>query len=99
MSGVGSFSVTAEQVVGLSSQIRTGATGIRSELETLESKVAQLRAGWSGEAQAAYDAAQRSWTSSLTELQQLLEKIASSTEQIAHGYTSADKASAGRFAL
>ncbi|WP_159809625.1 WXG100 family type VII secretion target [Cellulomonas citrea] len=99
MSGVGSFSVSPEQVSGLSSQIRTGATGIRSELESLDSKVSQLRASWSGEAQASYDTAQRAWTQSLTELQQLLEQIAAKTDEIAQGYTAADKASAQRFAL
>jgi WXG100 family type VII secretion target len=97
MSGVGSFSVTPEQVISLSSQIRSGASGIRSELDTLESKVAALRASWSGQAQGAYDQAQRAWTASLGELQQLLEKIASSTEQIAQQYTASDKSSAGRF--
>ncbi|GIG27059.1 WXG100 family type VII secretion target [Cellulomonas denverensis] len=94
-----SFSVTPEQVVALSGQIRGGANGIRAELDTLESKVSALRANWSGQAQEAYDQAQRSWNASLGELQQLLERIASATEQIASTYSSADKSSAGRFAL
>ncbi len=99
MSQMGSFSVRPEHVTALSGQIRSGANGIRSELEALDSKVGALRASWSGQAQESYDVAQREWTQSLTELQQLLEQIATKTDQIAQGYSAADRASAQRFAL
>ncbi|QAY62173.1 WXG100 family type VII secretion target [Xylanimonas allomyrinae] len=97
MAGLGSFSVTPESVVTLSGQIRTGASGIRNELETLEQKVGRLRASWSGQAQEQYDIAQREWSKALGELQQLLERIASSTQQIADSYRSSDSSSARRF--
>lgn len=96
---LGSFSVQTGQVQALSEQIRTGAVGIREELDTLDAKVGQLRASWSGSAQEAYDVAQRQWTAQLVELQQVLGQIATSTEQIAATYAQRDHSSAGRFSL
>ena len=52
---MGAMSVRPEQVNGLAAQIRTGANGIREDLNTLESKIAPVRESWSGAAQAAYD--------------------------------------------
>jgi len=93
-----SMSVKPEQVTALSGQIRTGAQGIKSQLETLESAVGKLRASWDGSAQQAYDQAQREWTKSLVALNELLEQISVKTEQISQGYVSQDNSSAGRFA-
>ncbi|WP_296193853.1 WXG100 family type VII secretion target [uncultured Microbacterium sp.] len=93
-----SMSVRPEQVIGLAGQIRTGANGIKSQLEQLESEVGKLRSSWNGEAQVAYDDAQRKWTQSLTELNSLLEQISSKTQEMAQGYVSTDKSAAGRFA-
>lgn len=92
-----SMSVRPEQVTALSNEIRTGANGIRSELDRLESEVGKLRSAWSGEAQNAYDQAQAKWSKSLTELQQLLEQIASKTDQMSQEYVSRDNSSARRF--
>ena len=93
-----SMSVKPEQVTALSGQIRTGAQGIKSQLETLESAVGKLRASWDGSAQQAYDQAQHEWTKSLVALNELLEQISVKTEQISQGYVSQDNSSAGRFA-
>jgi WXG100 family type VII secretion target len=92
-----SMSVRPEQVTALSGQIRTGAQGIKSQLETLESEVGKLRASWDGSAQQAYDHAQREWTKSLVALNELLEQISRKTEEISQGYVSQDHSSAGRF--
>lgn len=94
-----SMSVRPEQVTALSEQIRGGATSIRNELNDLESKVSTLRGQWGGEAQASYDQAQRKWDVSIGELQQLLEQIAKSTQDISSGYTDTDNKAAGRFNL
>ncbi|KAA9132418.1 WXG100 family type VII secretion target [Microbacterium caowuchunii] len=93
------MSVRPEQVIALAQQIRGGANGIKSQLETLESEVGKLRASWNGEAQHAYDDAQRKWNQSLIALNTLLEQISSKTEQISQGYVSTDKSAAGRFTL
>ncbi len=94
-----SMSVRPEQVIALSQQIRGGANGIKSQLDTLESEVGKLRASWNGEAQNAYDDAQRKWNQSLIALNTLLEQIAAKTEEISQGYVSTDRSAAGRFAL
>lgn len=94
-----SMSVDPAQVAALAAQIRSGATGIKHELETLESEVGKLRSSWSGESQAAYDQAQQKWTKSLAEMQQLLEQIATRTDEMGSQYTQKDKSAAGRFAL
>lgn len=94
-----SMSVRPEQVTSLSESIRGGATGIRNELNELENKVSTLRGQWGGEAQTSYDAAQRKWDASIGELQQLLEQIARSTQEISQGYTSTDNKAAQRFSI
>lgn len=93
------MSVQTAQVSALSAQIRTGAQGIRTEIERLESEVGKLRAAWNGEAQASYDAAQRKWNQSLSEMQALLERISGSTEEIAQAYNRSDSRNAGRFSM
>ncbi len=92
-----SMSVRPEQVTALSGSIRSGANGIRTQLDELEKKVGKLRASWSGEAQASYDEAQRRWSRSIGELQQLLAQISSKTEEISNSYVSSDAQSAKRF--
>lgn len=94
-----SMSVDPGQLSALSGQIRTGANGIKSQLEQLESEVGKLRASWDGQAQTAYDDAQRKWTQSLTALNTLLEQISNKTDEISQHYVSSDKSSAGRFSL
>lgn len=94
-----SMSVNPAQVTALAGQIRSGSQGIRAELDTLESEIGKLRSQWGGEAQASYDAAQRKWNQSVTEMQQLLAQIASKTEEISQQYTHSDNSSAGRFAI
>lgn len=94
-----SMSVRPEQVSALAGQIRNGATGIRGELDQLDQKINQLRAAWGGEAQSAYDEAQRRWNGQIGELQQLLQQIASKTEEISSGYVNTDNQAAKRFSL
>ncbi len=93
-----SMSVQTAQVSALSAQIRNGSQQIRAEIERLEGEVAKLRGAWSGESQQAYDVAQRKWTQSLNEMQSLLERISTSTEQIAQAYNQSDARNASRFA-
>lgn len=94
-----SMSVQTAQVSASAAQIRSGSQAIRAEIERLESEVGKLRAAWNGDAQNSYDAAQRKWTQSLTEMQALLERISASTEQIAQTYNQSDARNAGRFSM
>lgn len=94
-----SMSVNPAQVVALAGQIRSGSTGIKSQLDQLEAEVGKLRASWGGEAQLSYDQAQRKWSQTLGEMQSLLTQIAGKTEEIAGQYVQSDSASANRFAI
>ncbi len=94
-----SMSVNPAQVSALAGQIRTGSQNIRSTLDTLESEVNKLKGAWSGEALESYNQAQRKWTTSVAEMQQLLTAIADKTEQISQQYTQTDSSAAGRFAI
>lgn len=94
-----SMSVRPEQVTALAGSIRTGATGIRNELDELDKKVSRLRANWSGEAQTSYDEAQRRWNASIAELQQLLAQISTKTQEISNSYVNTDSQAAKRFSI
>ena len=94
-----SMSVNPAQVTALAGQIRTGSQNIKSTLENLESEVNKLKGAWSGEALEAYNDAPRKWTTSVTEMQQLLSQIAGKTEEISQQYTQTDSSAAGRFAV
>lgn len=94
-----SMSVDPAQVISLAGQIRNGSNGIRAELDKLEAEVNKLKAAWGGEAQQSYDAAQRSWNQSVSEMQALLTQIATKTEEISQQYTQSDASSANRFAI
>ena len=94
-----SMSVNPAQVSALAGQSRSGSQNIKSTLDNLESEVNKLKGAWSGEALEAYNQAQRNWTASVNEMQQLLTQIAGKTEEISQQYTQTDSSAAGRFAL
>lgn len=92
-----SMSVRPEDVNQLAGQIRSGANGIRAELDDLDRKVKKLSTLWGGDAQASYETAQHAWTKQIGELQALLEQIARKTEEISAGYVDTDKHAASFF--
>ena len=94
-----SMSVNPGQVNALAGEIRNGATGIQTQLDNLGTEVAKLRGQWGGDAQTAYDAAQRSWTQSVSAMQELLTQIATKTEEISSTYVQSDNSSANRFSI
>jgi early secretory antigenic target protein ESAT-6 len=94
-----SMSVNPAQVSALAAEIRNGSTGIKSALDALESEVGKLRSSWGGEAQVSYDTAQRKWSQTLGEMQNLLTQIATKTEEISGTYVQSDSTSAQRFAV
>lgn len=94
-----SMSVNPAQVTALANELRNGSKGIHERLQTLESEVSKLRASWGGEAQEQYDVAQRKWSQTLGEMQNLLTQIAGKTEEISNQYVQGDSSSAQRFAI
>ncbi|QIM19346.1 WXG100 family type VII secretion target [Leucobacter coleopterorum] len=92
-----SMSVETARIDALSQDIAGGSNAIQSELDKLESAVGALRSSWSGEAQLAYDTAQRQWTESLNNMKALLDRISNGTRQIGQDYSSSDSRNANRF--
>jgi 6 kDa early secretory antigenic target len=66
-------------------------------LAALTQRVNVLQANWDGNARAAYADAQRQWSAALDDMREVLGRIATSTLDIADGYTGADRKAAGRF--
>lgn len=90
--------VRPEQVQALAQSVGNASKNINDRLTDLEQAVSKLRQSWSGEAQEAYDRAQRDWNGKIGELNTLLARISTATGEIGVGYVSNDTKSAGRFA-
>jgi len=66
--------VTQAGMSALIDALRDAIQGIEAILRELDSKVSELRGGWSGEASEAYNRAQARWTAQLDEMNGLLAR-------------------------
>jgi WXG100 family type VII secretion target len=57
-----------------------------SELDTLKSQLAPLRAAYTGDAQVAWDTVQKDWDTSMADLAQILSSIGTAVSQAAQDY-------------
>lgn len=80
-----------------SADIKRGSKELTQTLETLDSAMKPLRANWTGEASAAYDAANRKWTAAIEDMTRLLLTVGGMVETSAQNYAAADKAGAAHF--
>lgn len=94
---VGSISVRPQMVGQLSADIANNAKGISQELDSLDSQVRALIDQWDGSAQEAYYRAQNDWNRRIQEMNQILGRISTTTQQIADQYVESDNRSAARF--
>ncbi|OZB76861.1 MAG: hypothetical protein B7X41_21495 [Microbacterium sp. 14-71-5] len=77
-------------MIAAAKTIAAASRGIDGELATLTSAATALRGAWSGEAQVAYDGAQRRFTASMTERARLIDEITRAVQGVAQAYADAD---------
>ena len=77
--------------------INTGAGNLDSCLSDLEQTLNQLVASWEGQAQEAYQAAQRKWNEGLNGPKDVLRKTSTAVDSARTNYQQTDQSSAARF--
>ena len=70
---------------------------IAARLDDLESELAPLRGGWSGQAREAYDVAKRQWDAAMLEMSALLDEAGRAVSRSNAEYRARDLAGAARF--
>lgn len=93
----GTTKVSPAEVHQLSEFVTRQSRAITDALGELDSKVGKLKASWDGEAKEAYDAAQRAWSTQITEMNALLGRVGAKLIEIGNGYSETDRRGAGRF--
>lgn len=91
------FKATPAQLFSLADRLGSESKQIGSTLNELDQKVAALRAQWDGDAQRAYDDAQRSWNASADHINKILDEMSKRSRLIGERYAATDKNAAGRF--
>lgn len=86
--------VTYATITGGASQIRGINNDIKSRLDDLKAKVAQVAESWDGDAHQQYLVRQGQWNSAQTELCALLDQIAAALEKTAQVYQDTEAANA-----
>ncbi|WP_147916936.1 WXG100 family type VII secretion target [Ruania zhangjianzhongii] len=80
-----------------SADIIGGANKIESQLNDMDSRLAPLRADWTGAAAESYQQAKAKWTQAITEMKQLLTEIGSQVGRDGEEFQGADTRNAQRF--
>ncbi|EST23153.1 hypothetical protein N566_25915 [Streptomycetaceae bacterium MP113-05] len=86
--------VNFQTVSTASSDVRTTANNIKSQLDDLEASVKRVANTWEGSAQEGYQAKQRQWDQTADHLHQVLMKISNALQNSADNYQSTEKANA-----
>lgn len=82
--------VTPSRLQAASAGVRDAAAAIDRHLETLTAAAAALREEWSGEAQQAFDVAQRRFVAGMSARADLVRLICRALEDLAGGYSRVD---------
>lgn len=82
--------VTPARLRTAASEIRSAARAIDLVLHDLDDSTVRLRAGWSGEAQAAFDAAEKRFRDLMASRADVVRKLCTALEQLAVGYSTVD---------
>jgi early secretory antigenic target protein ESAT-6 len=86
--------VNFQTVSQASSDVRTTANNIKSQLDDLEAAVKRVANTWEGAAQEGYQNKQRQWDQTAEHLHQVLMKISTALQNSADNYQSTEKANA-----
>jgi early secretory antigenic target protein ESAT-6 len=95
VAGPDQISVTSHELLALVADARAAVSQIDQTLGELDDRVAALRAGFSGEASDAYDAAQREWRVTAQQMRDSLDAFRVGLTN-AHGHYGAAETSAVR---
>lgn len=87
----GQLSATHSQIVSNSSQMNQKLSDLRSYLQPMVST-------WQGSASESYQALQKKWDQAAAELNQILNQIATATNNANEGFQATEKGNASRFA-
>lgn len=77
--------------------IQAGASQIEGRLNDMDQSLQPLRANWSGEASASYEAARAKWTSAITDMKALLAEIGTAVSTSNEDYQATERANAARW--
>lgn len=77
--------------------IKTGAGKLEATLAEMDAALQPLRANWTGEAAASYEASKARWTAALTDMKALLGEIGRAVEASGQDYQSTEKSNAARW--
>ena len=77
--------------------IKTGAGKLEATLADMDAALQPLRASWTGEAAASYEASKARWTAALTDMKALLNEIGRAVESSGQDYQSTERGNAARW--
>lgn len=77
--------------------INDGASQLESTLGDMDAQLQTLRANWTGESAAAYQAAKAKWTTAITDMKMLLAQIGSAVDTSGQDYQATERANQGRW--
>lgn len=77
--------------------LRTGANGIQSSLDTMDGELQQLQVNWDGDAKNSYLIAKQQWTEGMEGMRQVLALVSQLVDGANESYTTTDQSNARTF--
>lgn len=80
-----------------SADITSGAGQIEARLAEMDRSLQPLRASWTGEASASYEASKAKWTAAITDMKALLADIGRAVDSSGQDYQATERSNAARW--
>ncbi|MCU1433120.1 MAG: hypothetical protein JWP95_2225 [Actinotalea sp.] len=77
--------------------IGTGANQLEQRLADMDKSLQPLRASWTGEASASYEASKAKWTAAITDMKALLADIGRAVDSSGQDYQATERGNAARW--
>ena len=77
--------------------IGSGASKLEQTLANMDQSLQPLRANWTGEASASYEASKAKWTAAITDMKALLADIGKAVDTSGQDYQATEKGNAARW--